>query len=80
MCEKHHPPPGWVRPAQDSAVARACFTRAVDAWNLSPNPNPNPNSNPNPTETGTPLGYVQLAIYPMNDKDGLHSTRPGLTL
>ena len=31
-------------------------------------------------QDGTPLGYVQLAIYPMNDKDGLHSTRPGLTL
>eukprot|EP00964_Phaeocystis_antarctica_P110623 scaffold74977_cov51-Phaeocystis_antarctica.AAC.1 len=30
-------------------------------------------------QDGTPLGYVQLAIYPMNDKDGLHSTRPGET-
>jgi len=26
---------------------------------------------------GTPLGYIQLAIYPMNDKDGLHPTKPG---
>ena len=30
-------------------------------------------------EDGTALGYVQLAIYPMNDKDGLHSTKPGET-
>ena len=28
---------------------------------------------------GTPLGYVQLAIHPMNDKDGLHTTKPGET-
>lgn len=28
---------------------------------------------------GTPLGFVQLAIYPMSDKDGLHSTKPGET-
>ena len=28
-------------------------------------------------EGTTPLGYVQLAIYPMNDKDGLHTTKPG---
>ena len=26
---------------------------------------------------GKPLGFVQLAIYPMNDKDGLHNTQPG---
>ena len=30
-------------------------------------------------QDGTPLGYVQLAIYPMNDKDGLHNTSPGET-
>ena len=28
---------------------------------------------------GTPLGFVMLAIHPMNDKDGLHSTKPGET-
>ena len=28
---------------------------------------------------GVPVGYVQLAIYPMNDKDGLHDTKPGET-
>lgn len=27
----------------------------------------------------TPLGFVQLAIHPMNDKDGLHTTKPGET-
>ena len=26
---------------------------------------------------GTPLGFVQLATYPFNDKDGLHKTKPG---
>ena len=26
---------------------------------------------------GVPVGYVQLAIYPMSDKDGLHFTKPG---
>ena len=26
---------------------------------------------------GTPLGFVMLAIHPMNDKDGLHDTKPG---
>ena len=26
---------------------------------------------------GVPLGYVQLAIHPMSDKDGLHTTVPG---
>ena len=28
---------------------------------------------------GEPLGYVQLAIHPMNDKDDLHTTQPGET-
>ena len=28
---------------------------------------------------GVPVGYVQLAIYPINDKDGLHVTKPGET-
>ena len=26
---------------------------------------------------GATLGYVQLAIHPMHDKDGLHNTQPG---
>ena len=26
---------------------------------------------------GRPLGYIQLAIHPMNCKDGLHTTEPG---
>jgi len=28
---------------------------------------------------GTPLGYVQLATFPVNDKDDLHITKPGET-
>ena len=28
---------------------------------------------------GAPLGFVQLAIHPLHDKDGLHSTKPGET-
>jgi ribosomal protein S18 acetylase RimI-like enzyme len=28
---------------------------------------------------GTPLGYVQTCTHPMNDKDGLHDTKPGET-
>ena len=28
---------------------------------------------------GDPLGFVQLAIYPMQDKDSLHTTKPGET-
>jgi len=31
------------------------------------------------TRTPIPLGYVQLATYPTNDKDGLHTTKPGET-
>ena len=30
-------------------------------------------------KAGTPLGYVQLAIHPMSDKDGMHTTKPGET-
>jgi ribosomal protein S18 acetylase RimI-like enzyme len=28
---------------------------------------------------GKPLGFVQLAIYPQHDKDGLHTNKPGET-
>ena len=30
-------------------------------------------------KAGTPLGYVQLAIHPLSDKDGMHTTKPGET-
>ena len=28
---------------------------------------------------GKPLGFVQIAIYPQHDKDGLHTNKPGET-